>query len=73
MTLRQRSPNGIFGYSEGQAFSCDFNTDTHSFTFDAGAGIALNEYFVDLISWCDNEFSYCNRMVGLMVHMASKG
>ncbi|CAH0564952.1 unnamed protein product [Brassicogethes aeneus] len=63
---------GILGYTDDQVVSCDFTSDTHSSVFDAAAGISLNNNFVKLISWYDNEYGYSHRVVDLIKYIQTK-
>ncbi|XP_067010510.1 glyceraldehyde-3-phosphate dehydrogenase 2 [Anabrus simplex] len=63
---------GILAYTEDDVVSSDFIGDEHSSIFDAKAGIPLNNNFVKLISWYDNEYGYSNRVIDLIKFMQSK-
>lgn len=61
---------GIIGYTEDKVVSSDFIHDARTSIFDADAGISLNDNFVKLIAWYDNEWGYSNKVLDLIVHMA---
>merc|ERR1712066_960087 len=63
---------GVLDWTDEEVVSTDFVTCKSSSIFDVGAGIALNENFVKLVSWYDNEWGYSNRLVDLAVFMQSK-
>ena len=46
---------GILGYCDEPLVSTDFESDSRSSIFDAGAKIMLNPTFVKLVAWYDNE------------------
>ncbi|CAH8439195.1 unnamed protein product [Heterobilharzia americana] len=60
---------GILEYTEDEVVSSDFIGSTSSSIFDAKAGISLNNNFVKLVAWYDNEFGYSCRVVDLITHM----
>jgi glyceraldehyde 3-phosphate dehydrogenase len=68
-TASETNLKGVLGYTEEALVSCDFTTDPLSSTFDAKAGISLNDNFVKVVSWYDNEWGYSNRMVDLICYM----
>ncbi|CAO3645480.1 unnamed protein product [Mucor hiemalis] len=61
---------GILEYTEDAVVSQDFVSCPASSIFDAAAGIALNDKFVKLVSWYDNEFGYSNRVIDLLAYAA---
>ncbi|RFU77740.1 glyceraldehyde-3-phosphate dehydrogenase, partial [Trichoderma arundinaceum] len=63
---------GILAYTEDDIVSTDILTDSHSSTFDAKAGIALNKNFVKVMAWYDNEYGYSRRVVDLIAFIANK-
>jgi glyceraldehyde 3-phosphate dehydrogenase len=57
---------GILGYTEDDVVSEDFKGDARTSIFDAKAGIALNDNFVKVVSWYDNEWGYSNKLIDLI-------
>jgi glyceraldehyde 3-phosphate dehydrogenase len=63
---------GIMGYTEDEVVSSDFVGESCTSVFDAKAGIQLNDTFVKVVSWYDNEWGYSCKCVDLMVLMGQK-
>ena len=64
--------NGILGYNSEPLVSSDFIGCKYSSVVDINAGISLNDNFVKIVSWYDNEYGYSSRVVDLVKHIASE-
>jgi len=64
---------GIMGYTEDEVVSQDFLGDARTCIFDAKAGIALNDSFVKVVAWYDNEWGYSNKLIDLVQEIAKIG
>jgi glyceraldehyde 3-phosphate dehydrogenase len=62
---------GVLGYTDEDVVSQDFVHDARTSIFDAKAGISLNDNFVKVVSWYDNEWGYSNKVVDLICYMAT--
>ena len=60
---------GILGYTEDPVVSNDLLGESCTSVFDAGAGMQLNERFMKLVAWYDNEWAYSCKCIELMQHM----
>jgi glyceraldehyde 3-phosphate dehydrogenase len=56
---------GVLGYTEEGVVSQDFVSESLTSTFDANASMALNDNFIKVISWYDNEYGYSSKLVDL--------
>jgi glyceraldehyde 3-phosphate dehydrogenase len=62
---------GILGFTEDEVVSQDFLNDPRTSIVDAKAGIALNDRFIKIVSWYDNEWGYSNKLVELAAYACS--
>lgn len=60
---------GVLGYTEEPVVSSDFLGDSRTSIFDANAGMALNDTFVKVVSWYDNEWGYSFKVLELIQHI----
>ena len=60
------SLKGVMGYTNEAVVSTDFVGESCTSNFDASAGLALDDNFVKLISWYDNEWGYSNKMLDMV-------
>ena len=57
------SMKGVLAYTEDSVVSTDFRGEACTSTFDAKAGIQMDDTFVKLVSWYDNEWGYSCKVV----------
>lgn len=63
------SMKGVLEYVDEEVVSSDFRTDSHTSIFDSKAGLALNDNFVKLMAWYDNEWGFSCKMLDLTRHI----
>ena len=54
---------GVLAYTEDKVVSTDFVGEACTSIFDAEAGIQMDDTFVKLVSWYDNEWGYSSKVV----------
>ncbi len=57
---------GVLGYTEEKVVATDFRGEKCTSTFDAEAGIALDDTFVKVVAWYDNEWGYSQKVVEMI-------
>lgn len=62
---------GVLGYTEEKVVATDFRGCSIPSTFDVDAGIALDDTFVKVVSWYDNEYGYTCNMLRFLQHVAA--
>ncbi|CDI03066.1 glyceraldehyde-3-phosphate dehydrogenase A [Candidatus Competibacter denitrificans Run_A_D11] len=61
---------GVLGYTEDKVVATDFRGESNTSTFDADAGIALDDNFVKVVAWYDNEWGYSCKVLEMVRVMA---
>jgi len=64
------SLNNVLGFTDEKVVSTDFRGDSHPSIFDATAGIAIDDTFVKIVAFYDNEYGYTCNMLRVLKHIA---
>ena len=64
------SMKGIIEYNDDEIVSADLRGNFNTCIFDEKAGIMLDDSFVKLIAWYDNEWGYSNKVIDLVQYVA---
>ncbi len=57
---------GVLGYTEDKVVATDFRGESRTSVFDADAGLALDDTFVKVVAWYDNEWGYSNKVLEMV-------
>ena len=60
---------GIMAYTDEEIVSSDLTGNPHTCIFDEKAGIMIDDNFVKLLAWYDNEWGYSNKVLDLIQHI----
>ena len=63
---------GVLQYCEEELVSVDFNGNPHSSIFDAALTKVMDNNFVKVLSWYDNEWGFSNRMRDVALHIGQR-
>jgi glyceraldehyde 3-phosphate dehydrogenase len=66
----QGALKGALGYTDEKVVSTDFRGEAAAGVFDADAGIMLDETFVKVVGWYDNEYGYTCNLLRLVQHVS---
>ena len=64
---------GILEYVTEPLVSIDFRGNPHSSIIDAPYTKVMDDTFIKVLSWYDNEWGYSNRCVDLLRKLVAKG
>ena len=71
--FKNQKGQGIMEYVTAPLVSCDFRGNPHSTSVDSAYTKMMDNDFLKVLAWYDNEWGYSNRCVDLLHYMASKG